>query len=241
MSDLPSLLLLLDGNSARQPGLLLQSTRRLAAKQGYTIVSEHHDHIDIMIKGAGFRCSLSRGAGLVSEYKPVFCTIDNDSIGMCIALELGDHIGSGRTAPTIIRQLLEFAVSFGDELSLTAVLWTPAKIASGYDYFRDVVGQYLSGGAFPVLPLVDFKSDGDGEISSAGLSWFSNQEITVSSATLEQKQLVRRAVRIVHDIAVNGPITEEMEIAGLEPNEKLHFRLSQDGNRVDIAISSIME
>jgi hypothetical protein len=67
------------------------------------------------------------------------------------------------------------------------------------------------------LAAVDFDYQSDESVlHSAGLSWFSGQEIALQGGGLRGLELARRAVRLIHDIAVNGPVVAHQYVADLD-------------------------
>ncbi len=147
-----------------------------------------------------------------------------------ISLTLYEHVAGGQYIAPIVRALLSAAGKIAEALSAQAVLWTPADMLSDTDYFVNTVESYALGGVFPVLSTVRFDFDATtATLSSCGLEWFSGQELSVdgSIAALGNAELTQRAVRLVHDIAVNGPVRTEQTLDDIDPNAKIILSPSQ--------------
>jgi hypothetical protein len=103
-------------------------------------------------------------------------------------------------------------------------VWHPANIVSGFSYFSEAVIDYMSGGAFPVLALVNFKAEDDGTINSRGLALLSGQELQVASNDMGQSEAILRVARVAHDIAINGAVNKAVKLAGIVPDEILDLQ-----------------
>ncbi|MBP6441797.1 MAG: hypothetical protein KA252_04035, partial [Sphingorhabdus sp.] len=182
--------------------------------------------------------------------KPIFCVAEWSAYQSYVAIDLGNHIRSGRISRAIVSEFLSLCAQVGEGLNAQAVIWTPANLVSGFRYFAESVEQYQTGGPFPILALVDFqihknsgafemRSDGQAVVSS-GLSWFSDQELAISSDRLTIPELLRRAVHIARDVASNGAIVRPMQIDGLDENEMLMMQPSIDLKMLHVTVSSKM-
>lgn len=178
---------------------------------------------EIVYRGVSFVVSIDRQNQSISNLKSIFCNLDATSIRCSITIILGAHVKGGERVPPIIQALLGLAEKFGASLNALAVVWHPAHVVSGFSYFSEVVSDYLAGGAFPVLALVNFKADDNGVITSTGLALLSGQELQVTENGMEQRETMRRVVRVAHDVAVNGPIRQEVKLGGIEPDEILEL------------------
>jgi hypothetical protein len=175
--------------------------------------------MEVVYCGVTFQLTISSSLPDMSGLKRIFCNLDPSSVVSVIAIGLGDHVAGGERVPAIIQALLGVAQKLGSLLGATGAIWHPANIMSGFSYFSEVVGGYLGGGAFPVLALVNFQDTGDGTIMSSGLALLSGQELRVYRGDMEQREIMRRVVRVVHDIATNGPVHGAAKLAGIEPGE----------------------
>jgi hypothetical protein len=174
---------------------------------------------DVVFCGVTFQLTMNATVPDMSGLKKIFCNLDDSSIGSVLNIGLGDHVAGGERVPAIIEGLLGVAQRLGSSLGAIGTIWHPADILSGFPYFSEAVTGYLGGGAFPALALVNFKSGDDGRIITHGLALLADQELEVCAADMGQSEIMRRVVRVVHDIATNGPVRSPVELAGIELGE----------------------
>lgn len=196
---------------------------------------------NLRFNGIGFQCNQGDVDPIWSGFKAVFANPDWKKLSSFLAINLGDHVDTGRRSPSIVKHLFSLSLALGEKLDCKAVIWNPAQIISGFPYFSEAVEQYQAGGPFPVLALVDFLIAKDDSISTAGLSWFSGQELALYASHLAPLELVRRAVRIAHDVACNGAIESKLEIEGLDAGELLMLSPSANGQKLLVFVSSKMD
>ena len=165
----------------------------------------------------GFNIEWSDHAPELSGFRTVFTGPYDASACSAVSLNLWDHLKGGQRSPPIAAALLSFGAKLAAGLGCKSVKWNPGKLISDSDFFIDSVDAYAGGGAFPVLVTVDFDfSEDEAQLQSTGLEWFSGQEIIVFGGGLRGQDLVRRAVRLVHDIATNGPVFQQQLVPDLE-------------------------
>lgn len=196
------------------------------------------ERFEVNYCGARFLCEITQSDGNHVGLKQIMLNADFPAVRSAIELNFSATVATDPPVLPIVTGLLSVGAKLAEFLELSAVVWRPAKLASGPDFFIRSIGSFASGGAFPALSLVRFINEGAGAIRTSGLSWFSGQEIEFEMSGLDEKAAMRRIVRVVHDIAVNGPVVEEVEVGGLEPNEKLHISLSAGRSLVRVGISS---
>lgn len=196
---------------------------------------------NIVYQGVSFVVSVGRNNQDLSKLKSVFCNPEPLLILSGINVGLGEHVAGGERVPAIMQALLRLAQKLGSALNAQGLVWHPANIVSGFSYFSEVTSDYLAGGAFPVLALVNFKADSDGVISSTGLAFFSGQELQVATAAMDQTEMMRRVVRVVHDIAVNGPVTDAVKLDGIEKDEILELQPRNDGGLLQVTVSCVSD
>ncbi len=177
------------------------------------------------------------GTSDIGGFKQIFCNVDEKSIGSVISIDLGSHLEGGEKVPAVVKTMLTAAAAIGGTTGAVAAIWSPARTISGFEYFARVVAEYSQGGAFPVLALVNFKKDDDGAIRSNGLDWLSGQELCVSPTGFSETEIMRRVVRVAHDIAVNGPVTSDIDLVGIEDDESIELR--PEGDVLAVRILSI--
>lgn len=239
MTDTPPLWLLLRQNEKDVCAGLPAQLHNVKLLSGLDIELIGNGQFGLCYSGASFQCYMADFQTEWRDYRAIFCNPDWGSLNSGLAINFGDHVGAGRMSPAVVAHLLELAGHLGEILDAAAVLWNPARILSGFPYFSEAIGQYRAGGAFPVLALVDFTVVASGGLISNGLSWFSGQELVVESDGLSVTELMRRAVRISHDIAVNGPIETAMEIQGLTEYERIKLTPLLREGRLNVAVSHI--
>ena len=168
----------------------------------------------------------------VARYKNILCNINTTKTCCALGIDLGDNIKGGETIAPIIKGLLALARRLGQGSGAIATAWTPALIVSDFGYFAQAVTSYENDGAFPVLALVDFQSRDDDVIVTRGLAFLSTQEVSFVKGDLPLDEVTRRLVRIVHDIATNGPVTVKLEVEGMRAREIIHLIPSISGQEV---------
>jgi hypothetical protein len=183
---------------------------------------------EVIYCGVTLRLAVNPDVPDLVGLKQIFCNIDAASLGCAMEIGLGDHVAGGERVPSIIQAVLGAGQKLGVSCGASGAVWHPAGIVSGFDYFSEVVADYLAGGAFPVLAMVNFKAEDDGTIISTGLSLLSGQELQVAAAELNQDEIMRRVVRVAHDVAVNGPVYSPVKLAGIEPDEIVELDPSSD-------------
>ncbi len=192
---------------------------------------------EIVYQGVTFRLAVNAQVDDIIGLKKIFCNIDTTTLRSCVEVHLGDHVAGGERVPAIIQGLLGVARKLGMALGVNAAVWRPADIVSGFEYFSEAVSDYLDGGPFPVMAMVNFNAALGGNIESRGLEFLAGQELHVVCNDMDQSDLMRRVVRIVHDIAINGPIQDSVRLDGIEPGEKIDLRPSSGTAVLNVAIS----
>ncbi len=196
----------------------------------------------LVCDGVTVVCDWNVGQGNVASRKKIFSTINDDMVRSAMAISLHPHVGDGLKIPAIGKMFLSLGASFARQLSAIAVVWQPSALQTDTDYFVEVVDSYLSGGVFPVLPVVDFEFDDvDNMLRSNGLGLFCGQEFEFRSDQLERPDLVRRAIRLAHDLAINGAVEDEQDVPDIEPESVIHLAPSVDGTVLHCRIKSNAE
>lgn len=196
---------------------------------------------EVVFRGVSFAVTINEHSAPLQNLKSVFCNLNAGQIGCDIDILLGEHVAGGERVPAIIQGLLGFASKLGAASHAAAVVWHPAKIMSGFSYFVEAVADYLNGGAFPVLAMVNFKAADDGLINSTGLAFLAGQELQAISDGLGEQEMMRRIVRVVHDVAVNGPVNEPVKLGGIEPDEIIQLQPLPDMGRLLMKVCSTLD
>jgi hypothetical protein len=197
--------------------------------------------LNLRLNGISFQFNQGEIDPIWSGFKTVFTNPDWNKLSSFLAINLGGHVDTGRISPSIVKHLLALSLTLGEKLDCKAVLWNPAQIVSGFSYFAEAVEQYQAGGPFPVLSLVDFRLGNEHSLSTSGLAWFSGQELAFEASKLPAIELMRRGVRISHDIACNGAIESDLEMDGLDAGEQLRLSPSANGQKLFVSIASKMD
>jgi hypothetical protein len=176
---------------------------------------------EIVYSGVTFLVAIKPEMDDIAAFKKIFCSFEPSQIRCGLDISLGSHVAGGERVPAIVQALFATARKIGGVCAAVALVWRPASIVSGFEYFEEAVADYLAGGAFPVLAMVDFKSEPNRVIATTGLAILSGQELRIECGAMTESEMMRRVVRVVHDIATNGPVLEDVIMDGLEPAEKL--------------------
>jgi hypothetical protein len=196
---------------------------------------------EVVYCGVTFIISISLENGNFSGLKEIFCGFDPLQIQSGLNIALSAHVAGGERVPAIIRTLLELAQKLGCSCQAVATVWRPAVIVSGFEYFEPVVRGYLTGGAFPVLAMVNFKSRPEGVITTNGLGTLSGQELQIECGTMDQADVMQRVVRVAHDLAVNGPVNEQLSLDGMDVGEKLKLEPSSGAALLKVTIEFVLD
>jgi hypothetical protein len=121
--------------------------------------------------------------------------------------------------PAIARAYLQFALTLAIGLDAKRVAANAAGVVSGKDYFVESVSGYCDGGPFPTLALVacDLVENG-ASIQTSGVSIFAGQEILLAGNGHDEIEMMRRIIRLVHEIATNGPVLQQEIVGDLDPD-----------------------
>ena len=156
-----------------------------------------------------------------------------------IAIAPAEHISAAKSDGTINRALLDLARHVGHAIKASSIIWRPAQLHIGFDYFVGAIDHYIAGGPFPVLAQIAISETPDGKMQTSGLSYFAGQEICISApADYAANDVAKRLVRIAHEIATNGKVEEETVINGFTAGERLSIVPDESGQIVEIAITA---
>jgi hypothetical protein len=143
--------------------------------------------------------------------------LEKAPLGEAVALLPGPHLAQGRGLLPVVRILAGLGAVLAGLPHLQAVCWNPAGSWMAPDYFRKRVFDWLGGGAFPALGLTTLKRESNGAMVSQGLELLIGQELRFEpDADLAPAQIVRIAVRMIHELIENGALAEPGEFAGPE-------------------------
>ena len=179
----------------------------------------------------GFDVAWSYEQPVLSGYRSVFCGTLTPGESTLLSVKLSEDLAGGERVVPIAKALLVFGARIARQLSAQAVMWTPAKIISDPTFFAENVENYAKGEIFPVLVTVDFDyQDEESKLISTGLEWFAGQEIELGGAGLLGQDLVRRAVRLVHDISTNGAVVTHELVPDLDADKLIELTPQPESN-----------
>ena len=147
-----------------------------------------------------------------------------------VLLRPGAHLAGAAAMLPVVRGCVALAAALATQTGAQAVVWIPARTAMTPDYFAATIGDWLGGGAFPVLGLTALVPGGAGLISE-GLSFFTGQELEVSGGDLAHAGRV--AIRMVHALVDHGPLSGRTRLVGPD-GEPLLAESVGDGSTVRV-------
>lgn len=178
----------------------------------------------LQLGSLGFEMECSDVLPSYSGYRTVFFDPELSRMQTILSLSFGSNLAGGERAVLVAQSLLILGAKLGKLLSADAIVWNPGRLISEPNFFIETVSSYADGGAFPVLVTVDLEYQNDERaLRSTGLFWFSGQEIELGGCGLHGQELTRRAVRLIHDIAVNGPVNDRQTVADIESNLEIEL------------------
>lgn len=187
----------------------------------------------------GFDVIWSEAQPVLSGYRSVFFGTLVPGKSVLLSVNLTEDLSGGERVAPIAKALLVFGARIARHLSAQAVMWAPAKIISDPTFFSENVENYAKGEVFPVLVTVDFDyEDEEYTLRSSGLAWFSGQEIQLSGGGLHGQDLVRRGVRLVHDIGTNGAVVADQLVPDLDADKLIEMTLQPESNVLRCQIRS---
>jgi hypothetical protein len=161
----------------------------------------------VIFEGLSFKLQIARSRKPASAAKTIFISTQPDMIATSVAIEFGPNLAGGLHIPAIVKAYLEFASILASEIDAAAVRIHAANLICGVDYFLEAVTSYVAGGPFPALALIAFDPLESGKgFQTTGLAAFAGQELLFEADAMPNSEMMRRVVRLVHDIAANGPI-----------------------------------
>lgn len=187
----------------------------------------------------GFDVFWTEETPVLSGYRSVFFGTLAPGKSTLLSINLTEDLAGGERVAPIAKALLVFGARIARQLSAKAVMWTPGKIISDPAFFGENVENYAKGEVFPVLVTVDFDyEDDERTLRSSGLDWFSGQEIELSGGGFQAQDLVRRAVRLVHDIGTNGAVTSRQQVSDIDADNVITLEPMPESNVLRCEIHS---
>lgn len=190
---------------------------------GISFVCEDADPLDFGIlsyHGVSFAYDI-QSMTQVKAAQHIFCSTDMGDVRSAIHLELGPAVDKGGAIPAIAMALMQLGEVLGRLFRAKAVLWKPASILSGFEYFAEAVKQYSNKAAFPALICVQFDTTDQSKVETHGLKWFCGQELEFKHAPMTTRDAMRFMVRLVHDLATQGAMLREIAVPGMQSGETI--------------------
>lgn len=193
----------------------------------------------IVSDGLTLECVWTVSQPNTEEYRKIFSTISDESIRSLMGLTLHPHLEGGLKIPEIARAYLALGGMLAKHLGAISVMWKPAGLQTGVDYFVESVELYASGGVFPVLPTIDFAYGEEGNVlRSKGAAFFCDQEFELRSEQLDHHSLMRRAIRFAHDLATKGAVEDAQNVPDMDFDKVIQLLPSADGTLLRCCIVS---
>lgn len=199
------------------------------------------DH-SLVWNGLQFSLCLAELPELAVNAQPILCSSMPTANSNVFSLNFADHVTGGNRLPEIAQAFLKFAALLVKQLGPDRVIWTPGNLLVDPGYFAEAVNDYAEGGAFPVLATIQliWSPEKDG-LHTEGLEWFSGQEVHCDVVKGSEQIWLRRIVRLVHDIATNGPLTTDETVADLDGHQQVLLTLKDEARVVHARIGSEMD
>lgn len=194
----------------------------------------------LLFQGVAFTYELQPCSAPAAAHH-IFCSADLTAIASALHIDFGPAVTAGRAVPAIVQVLLELGEVLGRHLDIKAVFWSPAAVASGYDYYAEAVTQYGQGAAFPALLCVAFDTSKPGIVQTTGLAWLCGQELTFEHAQLPTHEAMRYVVRLVHDLATQGAYDRALEVPGLNVGDVVQVTPGPDKGSINACLVSRKE
>ena len=139
-----------------------------------------------------------------------------------VTLRPGPHLVAGAAMLPVVRGCLALGAALATLPGVAGAVWLPARAAMGANYFAQVAGDWLGGGAFPVPGLVALGDASDGGVETHGLAFFVGRELQVAPwPGASGAAVAKLVVRAVHALTegttaparLTGPDGEALSLA----------------------------
>lgn len=146
-----------------------------------------------------------------------------------MSLRPGPHLAASGNSLPINRALLGLACDLVHHFEdLVAVGWGPACSAIGRRFFESVTSAWLDGGPFPALGLTAFVETPDGALQSAGLAFWTGQELRIEPPlSADRIAATRLGIRLVNHLVLIGGLSADERITAPD-GTRLVLRPSRD-------------
>ena len=201
--------------------------------------SEAFDWAELLLDGLTFDVEgLAPGERLaLPEAVHRFDIAESEVSAPCAVVRLipGPHLSGGERSMPVVRTMLRLTCELARQApGLRGIAWSPAKSASGPEYFTRVVGAWLDGGPFPALGLTAFKPGIDGALQSEGLAFFTGQELRIEpELAFDKAEATRLAIRLINQLVPLGRL-DGPEVVTAPDGRTLHLVPSANGRYVRV-------
>lgn len=147
----------------------------------------------------------------------------------------GPHlVGAAATLP-VVRAMMHLGAQIAVAApEVEALVWPPADWSAEPAEFARAIAPWSGGGAFPAPGLVQFRPTLDGSVQSAGLAYFTGQELRIEGGMAADPSYAHRlAARLAEMLAHRGRLTAAEQFAG-PSGEQLRLEPSANGRYVRV-------
>lgn len=132
-----------------------------------------------------------------------------------LVMRPGPHIAAGGNSLPVMRAMLALACELVRQMEdVVAVGWGPAGTAIGRRFFESVTSAWLDGGPFPALGLTAFVETADGALESAGLAFWTGQELRIEPPlSADRVAATRLGIRLINHLVIVGSLDSAERIA----------------------------
>jgi hypothetical protein len=176
----------------------------------------------LLFEGMSFMLAIRSVSPAVQAYHPIFYSKSAGQLRSSLEIAFGEKLENGMKVPALAQGYLQFVAKITRDLGAVAICAVESGLIADAAYFADAVQAYADGGAFPALAMIAFEDIAkDDAIVTRGLDLFAGQEIVFHGAGLQRNEMMRRMVRLVHDLCTNGRVHEYQMVDDLEPGSVL--------------------
>ena len=131
-----------------------------------------------------------------------------------LVLKPGPHLAGGHALLPVVRGWMQCAQILAEALpDCSALVWPPASLAVGADFFCAGIRRWVERGTFPTASLVAFDTSLDGALQSKGLSYLTGQEMRLEQPLPEVLVDAERvALALAGHLALSGRIDAVQEV-----------------------------
>jgi len=133
-----------------------------------------------------------------------------------LTIQPGEHLAGGWAMLPVVRACVALAAALTGQSRAMAVVWQPARCAMSPAYFRQLVADWLLGGAFPALGLTAL-AEREGKLRSEGLAFFTRQELEIERSPGQTPTAdAQLAVRAIDALVAREPLTAPIRLTAPE-------------------------